>query len=200
MRTRINLATQPYENVRRFWLLWGLALIVVAGITAGLVYAAVNNWRESHRVQRLVAQERATLARLDEQEKKDLELLNSPGNRDVKERSEFLNSLLQRKGFSWTQIFSDMEKVMPDHLHVLTITPILTEDGQIELRVNVAGDSRIKAIELIQNMERSQPFRDAYVLSESNADTRESRTAGDSVQFQISAIYLPNASQRKGGD
>ena len=200
MRTRINLATRPYENVRRFWLLWGLALVVALLVTAALSYAAVRGWRESHRVQRLVAQERDNLGKLNLEEKKDLELLNSPQNRDVRLKSEFLNSLLLRKGFSWTQIFSDLEKVMPDHLHVLSITPKVNDDGEIELHVNVAGDSRLKAIELVQNMERSKAFRDAAVVAEANTDTREARTAGDTVQFQISAIYQPFAAVERSGE
>ena len=200
MRTRINLAAQPYENVRRFWLLWGVAVAAMVLMTAGLVYAAMHGFRESHRVQRLVAQEQDHLAQLDQQEKKDLDLLNSPQNRDVRLKSQFLNSLLERKGFSWTQIFSDLEKVMPDRLHVLSISPTVNSDGQIELRMMVAGESRMKAIELVQNMEKSRPFRDAYVLSETNAKSNESRTAGDTVQFQISAIYLPTAESGKGGD
>ncbi|HEU5452797.1 MAG TPA: PilN domain-containing protein [Terriglobales bacterium] len=198
MRTRINLATQPYENVRRFWLAWGLTLVLAVVVAGGLLFAAVRGWRESHRVQRLVAQEREHLARLDEQEKKDLELLNSPQNRDVRLKSEFLNSLMLRKGFSWTQIFSDMERVMPDHLHVLSITPAVNDEGQIELRINVAGESRLKAIELVQNMERSRAFRDAAVIAEANTDAREARTAGDAVQFQITAIYEPAAAGRSG--
>lgn len=197
MRTRINLATQPYEDVRRFWMLWGLGLALAMLVTGGLIWAAVHGWRESHRVQRLVAQENDHLSRLDEQEKKDLELLNSPQNRDVRLKSEFLNSLLLRKRFSWTQIFTDLEKVMPDHLHVLSITPAVNDQGQIELQINVAGESRLKAIELVQNMERSRAFREAAVVAEATTDAREARTAGDSVQFRISAIYQP-AGERSG--
>ena len=193
MRTRINLASQPYENLQRFWLLWGTALLVSLLVTGALVYTAAHAWRDAHRTARLVSQEKDRLAQLDKLEKQDRDLLDSGPNREVHLKSEFLNSLILRKRFSWTQIFSDLEKIMPERLHVISISPELTADGQIRVRLQIAGDSRQKAIALVSNMEGSRSFHQARVLSESTVDTKDMRTAGDIVQFQLSVIYEPAA-------
>jgi hypothetical protein len=190
MRFRINLASQPYENARRFFTQWGVALIALFIVSALLVFAAAKSWRVSHSLTRSVAEERARLDKLNTQEKADLVILNQEQNRDVRERAQAINALILRKQFSWTRIFSDLEKMVPTRLHVVAITPQLTPSDQIQIRMQVAGDSRDKAIELVQNMEKAPDFREAQILSETNV---LKGTAGDTVIFEISALYVPSA-------
>ncbi len=190
MRFRINLASQPYENARRFFTQWGIALAALFVVSFLLVFAAAKSWRVSHSLSRSIADERARLDKLNTQEKADLEILNQEQNRDVREQAAAINALILRKEFSWTRIFSDLEKMMPTRLHVVAITPQLTPSDQIEIRMQVAGDSRDKAIELVQNMEKAPDFREPQILSETNA---LKDTAGDPVSFEISALYVPSA-------
>ncbi|MGI9104089.1 MAG: hypothetical protein ACR2IF_16740 [Terriglobales bacterium] len=201
MKFKINLATQPYENATRFFLIWGAVLVLVAILTGGLVVAAAKGWRSNHALSQKVAEERASLAKLQQQEQQDLAILNKPENRDVRDRSRVLNSLIRQKEFSWTLIFADLEKMMPTRLHVLSIAPQLDQNNEIEVRMVVGGASRDKAIELVQKMETSREFRHAQILAETNTPERAA-SGGDSVQFDITAQYVPvaPASQQKGGE
>ncbi len=198
MKFRINLATQPYENARRFFLLWGIVLVAVGLFSAALVYGAVSGWRNAHGIRSKIAAERQTLEKLSEQEKQDLAILNRPENKDVHERSSAINAVIHRKQFSWTRIFADLESLMPGRLHVVSLTPQVTESNEIELRLQVAGDARDKAIELVQRMEKSPEFRHAQIVAETNAETKTG--ASDTVQFEISALYVPvEAPAAEGG-
>jgi cell division protein FtsB len=202
MKFRINLATQPYENPRRFFLLWGALLLAVALLSGALVFGAVGAWRSAHVTSQRIAAEQATLDKLKRQEQQDLAVLNQPANRDVKDRSQVLNALIHRKQFSWTLIFADLERLMPTRLHVVAIKPKVDDNNDIQIRMTVAGDSRDKAIELVHNMEQTAQFRHAQVISEANK-TRESvgTQAGDTVLFEITAQYVPAppaARQRSG--
>ena len=190
MRFRINLASQPYENARRFFTQWGLALAALFIVSGLLVYAAAKSWRVSHALARSVDDERARLDTLNAQEKADLAILNKEENRDLRDRSQAINALILRKGFSWTRIFSDLEKIMPTRLHVIAITPQLTPAEQIELRMQVGGDSREKAIELLQNLEKAPDFREARLVTETSVPKG---TAGDQFGFEYSAVYVPTA-------
>src|SRR5512140_3181645 len=125
MRFRINLASQPYENARRFFTQWGIALVALLAVSALLVVAAARSWRSSHALARSIDQERQRLDTLNTQEKADLDILNKEQNRDVRDRSQAINSLILRKEFSWTRLFSDLEKIMPTRLHLIAITPQL---------------------------------------------------------------------------
>jgi len=191
MKFAINLATQPYQDARRFYLLWGAVLVAAALLTGALLYGAGSGWRHSHGISRQIAAEQRTLKQLQDRERADLAILNQPQNRDVRERSQVLNGLIRRKEFSWTLIFSDLEHLMPARIHVVSITPLLNKDNQIEVHMQVAGDSRDKAIELVDRMEHSPAFRHAQVLQENS--TPRAALPGDSVQFDLSAIYLPGA-------
>jgi type IV pilus assembly protein PilN len=194
MKFKINLATQPYEDARRFFALWGTALVLLAVVTGGLIYAAVQGWRHTHVISQKINAERVNLDKLNRQEQQDLAILNKTENRDVRDKSRVLNSLIRRKEFSWTLIFADMEHIMPARLHVLSIAPHLDVNNDIQVRMIVAGDSREKAIELVANMEKSREFRHSQVLAETDIPRDQAGTqAGDLVQFEISAEYVPGA-------
>jgi len=194
MKIRINLASEPYENARQFYLRWGSLLFAMAVLTGALVFGAVSGWRNAHGLSGKIAAERANLDKLNRQEQQDIAILNKPENRDVRDKSRVLNGLIRSKEFSWTLIFSDLEHLMPTRLHVLSIAPQLDVNNDIEVHMVVAGDSREKAIELIQNMEKSREFRHAQVVSETETRREQGGTqAGDTVQFEIIAQYVPIA-------
>jgi hypothetical protein len=205
MKFKINLATQPYEDARRFYLVWGTALVVLALVTGALVYAAVRGWQHAHVIAQKIGAEQVNLDKLNRQEQQDLAILNKSENRDVRDKSHVLNSLIRRKEFSWTLIFADLEHIMPARLHVLSIAPHLDINNDIQVRMVVAGDSREKAIELVQNMEKSREFRHSQVLAETDIPRDQGGPqAGDLVQFEISAEYVPRglatpAAEQKGG-
>jgi hypothetical protein len=76
---------------------------------------------------------------------------------------------------------------MPSRLHLVSIKPELNEDNQLSLKMTVAGDSRDQALELVKRMEESQSFRQTEIASE----TQGSLSGGDSVKFEIGALYVP---------
>lgn len=193
MRININLASRPYENAQRFFVRWGAVLLVMIVVTVLLVVAAARSWRANHVLERSVAQERDRLNKLNDQEKADLAILNQPGNQDVRQRSQALNALIVRKSVSWTRIFSDLEKMMPTRLHVVQIAPQLSPANELQIRMTVAGSSRDKAIELVQNMEKAPDFRNPQIVSESlTAGKGAGQQQGDTVNFNIVALYAPS--------
>ena len=205
MKIHINLASQPYESASKFYVRWGALLLAAMLLSGALVFGAVSGWRNAHALGGRIAAEQANLDKLNLQEQQDLAILNKPENRDVRDKSRVLNGLIRSKEFSWTLIFSDLERLMPARLHVLSITPQLDVNNEIEVHMIVAGDSREKAIELIQNMEKSREFRHAQVVSETETRREQGGTqAGDTVQFEIIAQYVPvapavAAAPEKGG-
>lgn len=205
MKIHINLASQPYENASRFYTRWGALLLAATLFSAALVFGAVSGWRNTHGLSGRIAAEQANLDKLNRQEQQDLAILNKPENRDVRDKSRVLNGLIRSKQFSWTRIFSDLEHLMPARLHVLSITPQLDVNNEIEVHMIVAGDSREKAIELIQNMEQSREFRHAQVMAETETRREQGGAqGGDTVQFEIIAQYVPvapaaAAAPEKGG-
>ena len=192
MRLDINLATQPYEDARQFWLRWGGAIGVLGILTLMLVFSAVSGWRSAAKDRSMIRERQARIASL-EQKRKDAEaILNQPENRGIRDQSEFLNGLFQRKAFSWTKAFEDLERVMPGRLHVVSIKPELTPEHQLAIKLSVAGSSRDSAIELVRRMEASQHFQQTQIDVE-NVTTGQN--PDENVKFDISALYVPEIKQ-----
>jgi hypothetical protein len=201
LRIQINLASTPYENARRFFVQWGAALAIMVAVTVFLVVAATRSWQANHALARSISEERGRLTQLNDQEKADLAILDQPQNREIRERSDALNALILRKSVSWTRIFSDLEKMMPTRLHVVSITPQLSATNELQIRMVVAGSSRDKAIELVQNMEKSPDFRNPQTVSENTNTVKGGAQPADLVSFDIVAEYVPsNASPEPKGE
>lgn len=189
MRFDINLASQPYEDARAFYVRWGTALGVVALLSLALVGFAVYQWRGTRESAGQIAHLRQQITRLERERAENQAILNRVENRTTRDRSQFINGLIARKSFSWTQVFSDLEKIMPARVHLLSITPEVKEGRQIQIKMRVAGDSRERTIDLARKLEQSRRFRDAQVLVERN--DAQSNT-DDKVQVEISAMYVPD--------
>jgi len=198
MRVDINLASQPYEDARSFWLRWGGALVALGILTLLLLTMTVNGWIGARKDRQLISQYEAQSAARDKEKADAQALLNLPQNSTTRDRSQFLNDLFQRKAFSWTKAFEDLERVMPPRLHVVSMHPELAPDNELEIKLIVAGDTREHALDLVSKMEASQHFRDTYI-EEETSEPGNGVSAGDTVQFHISALYLPEIGSSSAG-
>ncbi len=187
MRLDINLATQPYEDARQFWLRWGTGLAAVAILTLALMTITITGWFNARRDHAKIGELRAEIAQRDRTRQQAEAFLNQPENRATRDQSLFLNALIERKSLSWTYVLEDLEKVMPSRVHLVSIHPELDEENQLTLKMVVAGDSRDKALELARRMEESRHFAQTYIETEHTAQPG----SGDTVQFNINGIYIP---------
>lgn len=189
MRIDVNLASKPYEDAHLFWMRWGTGVALLAILSAALLAETVMGFMYAHQDVRMSDQIKAEIAKRNQEQARAEAFLNEPQNRDIRDRSQFLNALIERKAFSWTQAFTDLERIMPARLHVVSIHPELSEDEGLLIKLTVAGESRDRALDLVRRMEESPRFRQPVINSE-NAQVN-SQTPGDNVEFQISAMYIP---------
>jgi hypothetical protein len=185
MRVDINLATRAYEDAGEFWARWGLGVGALGLVTLVLVALAMRGWinagRDRHNIQQLQQQ----IAQRDEERAKAQAYLDMAVNRSTRDQSQFLNGLIQRKAFSWTHVFEDLERVMPTSLHVVSLKPELNDQNQLLLEMKVAGDSRAAALELVHRMEGSSHFQGTQMVEERQQES----TAG--IAADIVAVYVP---------
>jgi type IV pilus assembly protein PilN len=187
MRLDINLASQPYEDARQFWTIWGTAVGVVGLLTLVLLVLDVTGWVRASSDRHQIARQEVLIAEREQLRSNAQAFLNQPQNRSTRDKAQFLNQLIERKAFSWTRVLENMEKVMPPRVHLVAISPHLDEDNQLALKIMLAGDSRDRAIELARRMEESRRFAQTYVVREQPIQTQ----SGDTIQVEISAIYIP---------
>jgi len=193
MRLDINLATRPYEDAREFWSRWGVGVGVLGLLTLILLGMTIRGWVNAGRDRHAIAQLQAQIAEKDGERDQARAFLEMAANHSTRDQSQFLNGLIQRKSFSWTRVFEDLERVMPNRLHVVSLKPELNEQNQVELEMKVVGDTRAEAVELVRRMEGSKHFQGAQLVSEAPAGND-----AFSVIATVAAIYIPDPADRGG--
>ena len=189
MRLDINLASQPYEDARQFWMRWGTAVGAVGLLTLVLLALDVTGWVNARRDRAAISEKKAMIADRDEIRANAERVLALPENRTTRDESQFLNELIDRKAFSWTRVLENLEKVMPPRVHLMSINPQLDDENQLGLKMTVGGDSRERAIELARRMEESRRFAQTNIVAERHFT--EANPGGDTAQFDIIAVYIP---------
>ncbi|MGC8793216.1 MAG: hypothetical protein ACP5U2_07465 [Bryobacteraceae bacterium] len=163
MRIGINLASEPFRPRR--------PVIVAAAMMAGLLLAVLAT------LAYLGVQERARLsatreavARLEDEaraltaEQARLEaLLRRAENAEVLEHSLFYNSLLYRRGISWTRLFDDLEQVIPHNVRLISIRPQLGAENEVLLDMVVGAESSEPVVALLARLENSPRFGQTHV-------------------------------------
>jgi type IV pilus assembly protein PilN len=193
MRLDINLATRPYEDAREFWARWGLGVGLLGALTLFLLLLAVRDWTKAGRDRHEIAHLQQQIAERDNERAQAQVFLDMAANRSTRDQSQFVNGLIQRKAFSWTRVFEDLERVMPPNLHVVSLRPEMNDQDQVELAMKVAGDTRSAPVDLVHRMEGSKHFQGAQLVSE--GQTGETGTA---VVASVISIYVPDSADRSG--
>ena len=68
------------------------------------------------------------------------------------------NELIDRRTFSWTDLFNQFETTFPDNVRITAVRPTLDEKGGIVLTINVVARSVDDVDELIRNLEGTGSF------------------------------------------
>ena len=194
MRLDINLATRPYEDAREFWGRWGLGVGLLALGTLALLGWTYRSWVHAGKERQSIAKLEAQIAERNRERAQAQAFLDLALNRSTRDQSQFLNGLIQRKAFSWTRVFEELEQVMPPNLHVASLRPEMNEQSQMELDMKVAGETRAAAVDLVQHMEGSKHFQGAQFVQENVGSE-----GGSGVTANVIALYVPDSDQQGSG-
>jgi type IV pilus assembly protein PilN len=191
MRLNINLASQPYEVARQYRQRMTVVIAVLSLAAAMLLGYIVYQRAHSRSVNRQLADVQQQIDGLEREEAQARAILNKPANRVVADQAGFLNELFARKALSWTRIFTEMERIVPPNLHVVSMKPDYNKSNDLMLQMVVATDSRDRAVELVRHMEKSSHFRQPQVVAETVvANTSDQSSASGNIQFDIAAVYI----------
>jgi type IV pilus assembly protein PilN len=185
MRVRLNLATKPLVTNRPFMLGAGLVALV-AGITFLALGWHVYSVRSLDA--RLRAQSETNARRIEElqAQRNDLErFFAQPENARLHDRAAFLNSLIDGRSFNWTQMFMDLEKILPGGVRVVSIEPHQVK-GRVEVKLTVGTSNDEAKVKFIRALEESKQFSAIQLDSE-----RPGKEGGPSSQktIELTAMY-----------
>jgi hypothetical protein len=166
LRVPINLASEPFRRDRP--VVVGSAALAILLVLL-LVYQAVTILAERHQASGIrieIEQQNRRLRTIAAQQAELNATLRKPENAEVLERSVFLNTLIERKGISWTKIFADLEKVMPYNVRLVSVRlPEVDSNNKILLDMVVGAKEVPPILELFKRLEGSPQFGNTSVQS-----------------------------------
>jgi type IV pilus assembly protein PilN len=189
MRVRLNLATNPLQTHRKF-----LAVSGLIGALAGIIFLALAGHaysvRKSNEVLRVradgVRQEMVGLMR----QRDELEnFFKEEQNARLNERSTFLNSLIDEQSLNWTQMFMDLEKILPTGVRLVSIEPG-HDKGQVLVKLQVGAVSDEAKLKFVRALESSPAFKEVREIGEINAEPQPGSGDLDRVQIQLTVVYV----------
>jgi type IV pilus assembly protein PilN len=198
MRISVNLATRPFVELRPLFARLRLAAVGLVLLAVGLGFGLHSLNAKAAKAQAQMDALKAKTAHFEDERQRNEARMRQPQNMAVLERSQFLNDVFARKSFSWTAVMMDLEKVLPAGVQVTSIEPVITKEGDVNIRLRVAGD-RDKAVQLERNLETSQRFVAPRLASEAAQAQEGNRGQGGpqmvpgAVEFEIFSGYNPLA-------
>jgi type IV pilus assembly protein PilN len=184
MRVRLNLATKPLESHRRFFMGAG-----AAGALSGVLFLALG-WhvygarKADAELRNRSDQVRKEMDQLDAERAELERFFSLQENAQLHDRAAFLNGVIDARGFNWTRMFMDLERILPGGVHVLSIEPTL-DKGRVAVKLTVGALSDDAKLQLLKALEESRSFSRVQLQSE-RAPTQP---GGDRTVLELTAVY-----------
>jgi Tfp pilus assembly protein PilN len=185
MRLTLNLATQPLVTHRRFLVGSG-----AVGAIAVLVFVSVG-WHVYgvRRAQKEIRNKTLTVEKQMEVyagQRRELDgFFKRPENAKLHERAAYLNTLIDARSFDWTQMFMDMERLLPGGVRVVSIAQKL-DNGRVVVKLSVGASSDVAKLKFLRALEGSREFSDVRLLSE---HVPSGSSAGSQSVLELTAFY-----------
>jgi len=110
-------------------------------------------------------------------------------NAKLNERSTFLNSLIDEQSLNWTQMFMDLEKILPTGVRLLSIEPG-HDKGKVLVRLHVGAISDEAKLKFLRALENSPAFKEVREINEASSEPQQGSGDLDHLQIQLTAVYV----------
>jgi hypothetical protein len=186
MKIALNLSTAPSPS-ERYGLAWAIPALVVG--LAGLVFLStlgVRAFREYRTVHQSLLALQQTEAQLHHRETALRREFEKPEIREVFRQVRFVNSLIDKKQFSLSDLVQEVSKLLPAEVRLEGMA--LGDSGNDRVvRFALVGNDEQAAETFLSNLEDSPDFSDVAILNQGYA--QEGATGG-AVTIACTARYL----------
>lgn len=188
MITKLNLSSTPFRNRA---LPWTVTAIVTIFSVIALVFIAKWTFDTNAKAQ-TAARDVAQLRQQADALNKRAEEIRSTLTPEQKQALKSAHGLVDRKQFSWSRLFADLESALPGSVRVtrITVKGVRSQDARTvtNLELVVASKDAVTVTKMIEDMERQGIFH-AELVSQDPA-----RGRGESGQeYAMNVFYAPRA-------
>jgi Tfp pilus assembly protein PilN len=186
--TKLNLSSTPFRNRA---LPWTVTAIVTLFAVIALVFIAKWTFNTNAQAQ-TYARDVAELRQKADDLNKRAEEIRSTLTPEQQRALKSAHTLVDRKQFSWSRLFADLESALPGSVRVtrITVKGVRTQDARsvTNLELVVASKNAATVTQMIEDMERQGIFHAELVSQNSE------RGRGESGQeYEMNVFYTPRA-------
>lgn len=181
---RNNLSTRPFYNVSavRTWL--GVALLVVAAATLFNVSQVLRYSNSNTELVTRAINDEATARDLRSQALKLRSSVDTAQVDKVSVDARQANDLIDRRTFSWTELFNRFERTLPDEVRITAVRPLVDKNRRIVLTVNVLARGVDDVNQFMENLDRTGAFLDLRSRQEQTTDSGQ-------IESALEMVYAP---------
>ena len=181
---RNNLSTRPFYNVGavRTWLV--VALVVVAAATLFNVSQVLRYSNSNTELVTKAINDEATARDLRSQALKLRSSVDTAQVDKVSVDARQANDLIDRRTFSWTELFNRFERTLPDEVRITAVRPLVDKNRRIVLTVNVLARGVDDVNQFMENLDRTGAFLDLR-------SRQEQTTESGQIESALEMVYAP---------
>ena len=188
MPTKLNLASKPFSNRS---LPWAVTTLVVF-LSLAFLFFIVRATSQANTQTREVQNDLNNLGQQAQSLRQKAEAVKNSMTPTQLQTLEAAHALVDRKQFSWSRLFADLESVLPGNVRVkrIAVREVAKHDDQTlaELELTVAAKSPATVTEMIAEMDRGGIFN-AELRSQNLQRGRDENGA----EYELYVVYRPRA-------
>jgi type IV pilus assembly protein PilN len=185
---RTNLSTRPFYNERavHLWLL--VAALAVAAATIFNVSRVIGYSRSDTELAMQASRDEARAADLRQQASRLRATVDPRQIEFASAEARQANDLIDRRTFSWTELFNRFESTLPDDVRIIAVRPKVDRRNGNILTINVVGRTIEDVDKFMVNLEATGAF--SQTLSKEERINDEGLLAAS-----LETTYMPTAAK-----
>ena len=192
----LNLSTRPFPSYRLINIVLAGILVVMVVLSAWQAIGFVRYSRLARAIRPAENNARVEAETLGSRVTELESRLDRPEATAKLNEIGFFNHLIARKNLSWTRLLADLEHMVPNNVHLLSLSPQIGANGAITILFDVQGRSIRDVSEFINRLEKSPVFQNIAVSTESLKRENTATTASTDVEVFLTATYRPEREER----
>ena len=188
---RHNLATRPFYNTRLVAAVILALAVLVALVTLFNVVQFTSLRASEATVGAKAALAEQEASRLRSEAARVRAQIDSRDLETVATAAREANGLIDRRAFSWTELFTHLEETLPGDVRVTALQPRVDQGGEFVVGISVVARQIEDLDDFIEALEKTRAFRRALAVQEQTNDD-------GLIEAVVEAAYAP-APPEEGG-
>jgi len=188
MTSKLNLASNPFRNRALPW----TVTTVITVVSIGLLLVIAKSTVQTNAQVQLTQQDIASLQKQSDELNRHAEAIKAALTPEQQRTLKSAHLLVDRKRFSWSRLFGDLEAVMPGNVRVsrIAVKEVRVEDNRpvANLDLIVVSKNPATITAMIQDMERQGIFHAELVVQSLQRGKGES-----GEEYEMNVRYMPSA-------